>query len=327
MLTGQPVRVTHAMTSQQLHQPLRHLFGLRSVLVLPLLHRDSAIGAISLADTRKERNWTDSEVEKATVIARQLAVALANARLFVDLRQSYDDLARTQAELVKRERLAALGELAAVVAHEVRNPLGVIFNSISSLRRQGLPGADSEMLLGIVGEEADRLNRIVGDLLDFSRPHEPELRLVPLPPLLTGVRDALQTQSGASVTIAVEVQEGLPHLRVDGRMLRQALLNLMLNGIQAMPKGGALTVQAARAEHGGRPGVGIEIRDTGPGIAAGIVQRIFEPFYTTKATGTGLGLAVVKRIVDGHRGEISVRSHPGQGTIFTVWLPETAAPS
>ena len=124
-----------------------------------------------------------------------MAVAVANARLYEDLKRSYQELARTQEELVKRERLAALGELAAVVAHEVRNPLGAIFNSLRSLDRALKPEGDAAMLLGIVGEEADRLNRIVGDLLDFARPSEPALQPEPLGAVLASVKAAERIRS------------------------------------------------------------------------------------------------------------------------------------
>jgi PAS domain S-box-containing protein len=324
MVTRAPVRVEEARGSPVVNQDLLDVYKVHSLLALPLMLRDEAIGSVTVGDTRRRRSWTDAEVERATVIARQLAVAVANARLFEDLKRSYDDLARTQAELVKRERLAALGELAAVVAHEVRNPLGVIFNSVSSLKRLD-PGGEAPMLLEMVGEEADRLNRIVGDLLDFARPHEPALRPEAVPALLQSVREAALAATSAAVQIALEVPGDLPRVPLDARMLRQALLNLVVNAIQAMPRGGAVTLRAGRGLRGGRPHLRLEVSDTGPGIPAGTAERMFQPFFTTKATGTGLGLAVVKRIVEDHRGEVTVDSREGQGSTFTLWLPEEAA--
>jgi signal transduction histidine kinase len=246
----------------------------------------------------------------------------ANARLFEDLRRSYAELARTQEELVKRERLAALGELSAVVAHEVRNPLGVIFNAMGPLRRLLQPTGDARMLLDIVGEEADRLNRIVADLLDFSRPPVPSLERESLAALLEDLLDAVRNDpSSRGVTIVAELSPALPPVRIDARMIRQALLNVVQNAIQAMPRGGTVRISAHREEAAGVPWATVVVADEGPGVPPELAAQIFQPFFTTKATGTGLGLAVVKRIVEDHRGRIELGSPPGGGTTFTVRLP------
>jgi signal transduction histidine kinase len=302
--------------------------GNRSFLAVPLVVRDRAIGAAVIGDARTRR-FGPAEVDRASAIANQLAVAVENARLYEDLRRSYADLARAQSQLVQRERLAALGELAAVIAHEVRNPLGVIFNSLGSIRRLVRAEGDLGLLLDIVGEEADRLNRIVGDLLDFARPSPPSLHPEPLERVLDeALFSALagRGENGGStageVRIERSVDPGLPAVPMDVRLVRQALLNVTLNAVQAMPKGGVLTVRARRE----RDQVVVEISDTGNGIPAEVRHRIFEPFFTTKATGTGLGLAVVKRIMDAHRGDIAVESEPGSGTRFTLRLPVDEAP-
>jgi signal transduction histidine kinase len=254
-------------------------------------------------------------VDRAAAVANQLAVAVENARLYEDLRRSYAQLARAQQQLVQRERLAALGELSAVVAHEVRNPLGVIFNSLGSLRRLLRPEGDARLLLDIVGEEADRLNRIVGDLLDFARPVAPVLRPEPLPQVVDqAVASALVD---ASVDLVREVDPDLPPVALDAHLFHQALANVAANAVQAMPRGGRLTVRVRRDPSG----VLLEVADTGAGIPEEVRPRIFEPFFTTKATGTGLGLAVVKRIVEGHGGEISVADSPSGGTVVRIRLP------
>lgn len=291
-------------------------------LGLPLTVREHTIGAALIVDPRGPRRFTAAEVERASAIANQLAVAVENARLYDDLRRSYAELARAQAQLVQRERLAALGELSAVVAHEVRNPLGVIFNSLGSLRRVLKPEGDARMLLDIIGEEADRLNRIVGDLLDFARPSPPALRPEALDRL---VEEAVGAALAENRNIAVkrDIGPGLSPVSMDARLMRQAVLNVAVNAVQAMPRGGTLTVRARRDGSWAR----VEIRDSGPGIPDEIRQRIFEPFFTTKASGTGLGLAVVKRIVEGHGGEVAVANEPGSGAFFTIRIPvEHAAP-
>ena len=318
----EPLVVEDGAVHPALHPESLGLDRGSAYLGLPLVVRDRTIGSALIVDPRGPRRFTAAEVERAAAIANQLAVAAENARLYEDLRRSYAELARAQAQLVQRERLAALGELSAVVAHEVRNPLGVIFNSLGSLRRLLKPQGDARMLLDIVGEEAERLNRIVGDLLDFARPSTPALRPEPIDRLL---EDAVGAAVAENREVAVEhdLEPGLPPVSMDARLMRQAVLNVAVNAVQAMPRGGRLTVRARR--DGGF--VRVEIRDTGPGIPDEIRHRVFEPFFTTKASGTGLGLAVVKRIVEGHGGEVALATAPGDGAAVTIRIPLESPPA
>ncbi|MGI5863612.1 MAG: GAF domain-containing protein [Myxococcales bacterium] len=320
--TRAPVRIADTTGSDLVRRELIEGYSQKSVLALPLLVRGEPIGAVLIGDTRSPRAWSDAQIDRAMAVARQVAVSVANARLYEDLKHSYDQLARAQEELVKRERLAALGELSAVVAHEVRNPLGVIFNSLGSLRRVLHPSGDAAMLLDIVGEEADRLNRIVGELLDFARPTDPALQLEPLVEVMRAAAEAAAPLAEPA-RVRIEIKALEPSLRapVDAHMLRQALLNLIINAIQAMPKGGTVTVAASTEGREGRKVARIEVSDTGAGISPDLAGRIFQPFFTTKASGTGLGLAVVKRTVEAHRGELELDSPPGRGAKFVLRLP------
>jgi signal transduction histidine kinase len=297
--------------------------GPHRALAVPLVARDQILGVLVLQDLRQGRVFSAAEVERATAVCGQLALALLSARLYEDLRTSYAELARTQADLVDRERLAALGELSASIAHEVRNPLGVIFNSLGSLRKILKPEGDVALLLGIVGEEADRLNRMVGDLLDYSRPVRPALQPLQLSALLAEAVAATRQQAGASgalIETQVKVEAGVATLRADARLLRQALVNLFLNAFQAMPRGGRLVIEARRGQLLGAPAADLCISDTGPGVAPEARAKIWQPFFTTKATGTGLGLAVVKRIVEGHGGRIELAG-ADRGAEFRLLVP------
>ena len=280
------------------------------------------------------------------LFAAQISAALDVQRLFADLRRSYADLRRAQEQLVQRERLAAIGELAAVVAHEVRNPLGVLFNSLGAFRKllgEGVEGT-ARTLVEIMAEETARINHIVGDLLDFARPTTPALHREPLAPLIEEAVDAAIGERRADITF-VRAIDDLPPVPMDPRLVRQAILNIASNAVQAMPAGGTLTLRLRIDDlhdlHDLRdldgpapvPAARIDVEDTGTGIPKDVEPRIFEPFFTTRATGTGLGLAVVKRIVDSHRGRLGVVTTEGKGTTFTVWLPlgegsfETPAPA
>jgi two-component system sensor histidine kinase HydH len=313
-----PFILEDAEKEPRLHPDARQLLGVTSGLVLPLVIRDRAIGVACIIESQGPRRFTPQEVERASAITNQLALALEQARLIEDLKESYAELARTQEQLVQRERLAALGELAAIVAHEVRNPLGVIFNSVSYIRRLIGAGNPALPMVEIVAEEADRLNHIVDDLLYFARPASPSLSPVPLLRLLEdAVRAALTDATGVTVEWFVEDELPVP---VDERMIRQAFINLALNAVQAMPQGGTLRLGLRRAP-GPRPEVQVEFTDTGSGIPTDMRARIFEPFFTTKAKGTGLGLAIVKRIIESHAGRVVIESEPGRGTTFRLFLP------
>jgi signal transduction histidine kinase len=313
---------TDTRTDPRVAPEIAHRFGCNATLAVPLLSHGRTLGVLSLFE-RTGRIFDPLDVRLATHAANLISSALENAQLYQDLRRSYAELERTQKELIDRERLAALGALSASIAHEVRNPLGVIFNSVGSLRRLLKPSGDVALLLDIVGEEADRLNRMVGDLLDYSRPVRPSLEPVPLGPLLEEALAAARDQIGApaeAVKVDIRIAAGVATVRADARLLRQALINLFLNAYQAMPRGGQLEVRATHRAQDTGAVAEVAIRDSGPGIPPESREKIFQPFFTTKAMGTGLGLAVVRRIVEGHGGTIVLASSAA-GAEFHLQLP------
>ncbi len=322
-----------ALSSAQLPADSKEVLaeGLLHFAIVPLQIEGKAIGLLSLA-RRRDVPYTRAALRSAEILGVQMASLLERARLYDesnrlygDLKTSYDQLERAQQELVRHERLAALGELAAVMAHEVRNPLGVIFNSLTTLKRLLRPTGDAEMLLNMVGEEADRLNRIVGDLLDFVRPYELVKKQIAVEPVISGAVDsATQSSLQNNVRVVTEFPRELPPFPLDAHLLKQALVNLIVNAAQAMPKGGTVTVRAQVEVEPGGPWLVIRVRDEGVGLSERASAKMFQPFFTTKATGTGLGLAVVKRIVDAHLGEVTARSNDdGKGTTFVVRFPPT----
>ena len=323
--TRAAVRIFDTRRGEVIAPSLNERFGMLSVLAIPLLVRDEPIGVVSFGDNTRPRHWTDAELERGTLMSRQVAVAVSNARLFEDLRQSYHELARTQEALLRRERLAALGELSAVMAHEVRNPLGVIFNALGGLQKILKPTGDAALLFGMLEEEADRLDRIVGDLLDFARPKEPEFRSESMQELVAGALEAADRVGGqrqSQIEVEIALAPDLPRIPLDPRMMRQALVNLIINALQAMEReGGVLSVVGVVKDVDGEPNLELAVRDTGPGISAEVTNHIFEPFFTTKAAGTGLGLSVVKHIVEAHRGQVRVEHRDPMGTSFVVTLP------
>ena len=316
--TLRPVVVDDTRSDLRASAALGTRFHYHVLMAVPLVSRGVAIGVAIIGDGREGRSFTPAELERAVAVTNQLASFIANARLYDDLKRSYGALAEAQQELVRRERLAALGELAAVVAHEVKNPLGVIFNAVAGLRRapEGSPGG--RLLVNIVAEEAERLDRIVSDLLAFARPGALELSPHSLGAIIAGAAEAASRAFDGAGPITLELAVALPPVQADPQRLRQAFVNLFLNALQVVP-GGPVTVRAVAGES--PRCLRVEVIDRGPGIPEEVSARLFEPFFTTKAQGTGLGLTIVKRIVEAHRGEVSFLSRLGGGTTFTLRLP------
>jgi signal transduction histidine kinase len=237
-----------------------------------------------------------------------------------ELRRSYEDLRTAQEELLKKEQLAVVGELAAVIAHEVRNPLAVIANAGAGLRKPAISREDHDVLLAILDEETSRLNRLVSDLLRYARPVSVQRTHLALRDLLE--RALAVARAGTKVVhtdLQMEAHEG--RLWGDANLLRQVFDNLIDNAIQAMSNGGRLTIRVRACVREGIDGLGIDIIDTGEGMDTQVRSRALDPFFTTRPSGTGLGLAIVDRIIEAHGGGIDIDSRAGEGTTVTVFLP------
>ena len=298
-----------------------------NALGLPLVGPEGAIGGVVLVGEDRQLFFT-GEIATCETLASQLAIALANAQLQADLQQRLVELQRTQAQLVQSAKLAALGELVANIAHEFNNPLTSIVGYASELRLSlpdGDPRRDEVM---IIEGEALRARKIVRDLLDFSRQRAPALEAVYVNPLLSRVVSILRHQARiANVELEEEYGVDLPTVHADADQLRQVFLNLVTNGLDAMPNGGRLRIATDLVEEEGASWVEIAVRDTGGGIAPDNLSRVFEPFFTTKpeAKGMGLGLSVSQGIIQSHKGQILVESELGGGSTFRVRLPTMTA--
>jgi len=240
------------------------------------------------------------------------------------LAETNRQLERIQDEARRSERLAALGQLSAGLAHEIRNPLGVIKGSAEMLNKK-LQETDAVTgeLAGYISSEVNRLNVLVTRFLDFARPLELDRQPQEILPLvdraLKSVRDRWPE---ARVQVERQYSPDLPLVPVDADFCEQVFTNLVLNSYEAMePQGGTLVVSIYPANSDGRRGVQLDFEDSGPGIAEEVRDQIFNPFFTTKKSGVGLGLSVVSKIVDDHRGWIRAVSSPGKGACFRVFLP------
>lgn len=234
-----------------------------------------------------------------------------------ELRHSHAELRQIQDELSSKRQLAEVGELAAAIAHEVRNPLAVIVNAVAGLRRGSIREQDRTTLLDIIEEEAGRLNRLVGDLLRFARPFSISRQPVALAEM------AYRYNQPESENLAVRV-DAVPDAEtvwVDPNLFRLVFDNLISNARQAMRDGGTVEVRIRRDEGTSEPSVRIEIADTGHGMSPDVRRRALDPFYTTRPSGTGLGLPIVQRIVEAHGGWLGIESAEGVGTTVTLHFP------
>ncbi|MFQ5911754.1 MAG: ATP-binding protein [Nitrospinota bacterium] len=235
--------------------------------------------------------------------------------LFRDLRE----VQRLQAEVTRHERLASVGRLAAGVAHEIRNPLSSIRGFAQYFQSKFRPDSDERGYAKTIVEEVDRLNRVVTELLDFARPLEPRFQQTDLEEVVGHALELVASQAqGRGVRIDLQNPQAPILHTIDPDQMVHALLNIFLNSLQAMTQGGTLSVRVGRSEEDGAT---ISICDTGPGIPEEDLPRLFDPFFTTKPSGTGLGLAVVHRVIEAHDGDVQVESRPGEGTTVRVTLP------
>jgi signal transduction histidine kinase len=272
-------------------------------------------------------------------------VAMVVNRVVVDNRRQisrYQELAemlaetnrkleQAQAEARRSERLAALGQMSAGLAHEIRNPLGVIKGSAEMLHQKlGESNPLASELAGYISSETNRLSALVTRFLDFARPLHAELAPTEITAVLDrALHSVAVTQKDILVRVERQYEANLPLVPLDESLSEQAFVNLIQNAYDAMSSnGGMLRVTAAKANHGSRNGVEVRIEDTGPGIPAELREQIFNPFVTTKKTGVGLGLSIVSRIIDGHHGTIRIEGgkKDPQGACFVVFFPTRDEP-
>ena len=237
------------------------------------------------------------------------------------LKKSEEELKETQEQLIRSEKLAAIGKLAGGVGHELRNPLGAIKNAVYYIKgkvtNSELAKREPRIIefLGIVDDEISSSNKIISDLLNFSRVAKPAVSPTKIRKVMEDTLSHLTVPE--NVEVINKVDANLPEVEIDADQIRQVLVNIATNAIQAMPEGGKLTIDARK----GDKFLEVAISDTGDGISEDVIGKIFDPLFTTRAKGIGLGLAVCQSIIERHGGAIGVESKVGEGATFTVKLP------
>ena len=315
-----PLQVENVQTSNRYQNvDVARGEGLVALLSVPLVYRGVAIGTLSIY-TGSAYNFSNEEIHILSALAELSATAIEKAKL-------YERVVDVEEQLRQNEKLSALGLLAAEVAHEIRNPLTVmkmLYHSLDLRFPANDPRSKDSL---IIAQKLDHLNRIVEQILDFARTTEPQMAPVNLAELIDElgllVRHKLKHQN---VLWVRELPPDLPLVPGDAGQLEQAFLNLILNAAEAMPHGGTLTIrcrtQRLRQGNDWRPCVAVEFKDTGPGMSDQQRRQAFTSFLnTTKTKGTGLGLAIVGRVVETHRGQVKIKSPPGEGATIVILLP------
>jgi signal transduction histidine kinase/putative methionine-R-sulfoxide reductase with GAF domain len=306
-------------------------FNFTAAAGVPLKLQDEVIGALLVFDLRPGRGFERGEIRILELLAPQVSISIQNARLYQDLTEANRELvmamdARLHLErrLLQGARLAALGEMSAGVAHELNNPLTMVSGFLELALDEIPPDLPQRTELGLAQSEAARAIKVVRNLLDFARQREPLREQTQINTLVEQVVMLVRHQAMVGgVTLRQFLTEDLPVVWIDPTQMKQVLINLLQNALQAMRQGGVLTLRTAAEPYQQQAGVVFSVEDTGHGISAADQERIFEPFFTTRPVGegTGLGLAVSYGLVTEHGGRMDVESVPEQGSIFRVWLP------
>ncbi len=329
-----PFIVEDARQDPRVNRDLITFLDVKSLAVAPLLSRQRVLGGIAADNLISEDQISEKKLQSLMIFANQAALALENALMYEELKafssqleervkKAATELQQTQEQLIRSEKLATLGQLSAGIAHEIRNPLTSIKILIHSLVDEEATPASKEKDLAIIESEIERVNKIIRQFLDFARPRPPALQKLDLHKLLEETFHLVAYElEGQGITLEKKYMENSPYVAVDAEQMKQVFLNIILNAIQAMPRGGKLTVSTFWESFATlTKELVVSFRDSGEGIPSAIREKIFEPFFSTKEEGLGLGLPIVQRIIEEHKGKIKVESYPQKGTTFFIYLP------
>jgi len=326
----QPFIIPDASQDPRVNPILKEKFNLHSLVVIPLLVKEKVLGVIAADHLEPGKNVTRETLESVMTFAQQAGLAIHNAFRYQELKnfsqqmeekiqKTTAELRKTEAQLIRSEKLAALGQLAAGIAHEIRNPLTSINILIHSLRESLSSKNSHREDLKVIEEEIDRINEIVDQFLRFARPSPPLLEKAEASSIFEEILQLLRPQIEKQRITVQKNFRSLPPVTIDKEQMKQVVLNLLLNAIQAMPEGGRLKLSGKIPT--GNQWIQLSIQDSGIGIPPEDMDKLFDPFFSTREGGIGLGLSIAHRIIDQHHGRIEAESTPRKGTLFTIMLP------
>ena len=297
-------------------------FETRSMICVPLILRDKIIGALQVLNKKDQRPFVDSDLELLTTMSQQIAMALDNAKLYRRLEKKFEltesELKNAQEKLIRSERLAAMGHLVQGVAHEIRNPVTTIGGFAGRLEKELKGHPKLQKYISFIMEQSARLENIVKQVREFSEILSAKLEAGEITRVLDQVIEKFEPLTKKQgVVFSFRIDKDLPFIKMDPAQLRVALSNIMENALDSMPEGGHLTLSATQEGDS----IKIDILDTGCGIAKKDQASVYDPFFTSKTRGAGLGLTMVHQIVMNHNGEIAIQSQEGKGTRVRLSFP------
>ena len=312
--------VKEAATDTRVTREFREFLGSKEFVCVPLVVKGGAVGVIVADNPYSREPITEDHIHLLNIFAGQAALAIENAETCKSLEEKIEQLRETQERLCRSERLVAMGEISTYIAHEIRNPLVTIGGFARSIERAKPKEEEVATATRIIVEEVSRLEKILGNIKDFSKPQEPRKVRVHINTLLEDTCCLTEAYlRERRISLVKNFSPGLPPTFLDPSQIKQVFLNLIKNAAESMEGGGTLTVQTTQEEQYIRT----DISDTGQGMAPEVMEKIFTPFFTTKTSGTGVGLVVSQKIIDDHDGKLRVSSIQGRGSTFSILLPVT----
>jgi len=319
VLNKQPYNIVDAPASPIVNRELRELLKVHSFATVPLIAKDRVIGVIYVDNMFNQRPITENDIRFLTMFAHQAALAIENSIIHSNLETLNKDLRSMHEQLVQSEKMAALGAMMAEITHEIRNPLVSIGGFTRRLAKK-IQDPEEKKYIDIIMSEVSRLEGIIHDNLSYIKEMAPQLKEADLNKL---VDDTLLLYEDQLVQRGIRIEktlsQALPALMLDTQQIKQAIINVIKNALEAMTNGGVLGITTYDLPE--TQEAALEITDTGPGIPAKVMHNIFNPYYTTKTLGTGLGLPITNRIVKAHQGRIEVGNRESGGAAFMIRLP------
>jgi hypothetical protein len=313
-----PIIVKDAAKDTRVTDEFRKALGVNEFVCVPLIAKSEPIGVIVADNVYTAEPISDERVNTLTMFVNQASLAIENAETYKSLEDKIDQLTETQQRLIRSEKLAAIGTMSSYVAHEIRNPLVTIGGFAKTLSRFTFTDAKIKVNIDIIIEEVKRLEKILNNITDFAKPSKPEKIDAQICEIMENTCLLMENYfQEKHITLQKKYGKGVPELPVDPTQIKQVFLNILMNAVESMPDGGKLDVNIESVDESIR----IYIIDTGKGIQQGVLQNIYDPFFTTKPSGTGVGLSVSLKIIEDHGGTIDAISEQKKGTTMLLTLP------
>jgi len=313
-----PIIVKDAVKDPRVSNEFRKALGVNEFVCVPLIAKNEPIGVIVADNVYTAEPISDERVNTLTMFVNQASLAIENAVTYKSLEDKIDQLTETQQRLIRSEKLAAIGSMSSYVAHEIRNPLVTIGGFAKTLSRFTFTDAKIKVNIDIIIEEVKHLEKILNNITDFAKPSKPEKIDVQICEIMENTCLLMENYfQEKHITLQKKYETGVPEAPVDPTQIKQVFLNILMNAVESMPDGGKLDVNIESIDGS----VKIYIVDAGKGMKQGVLQNIYDPFFTTKPSGTGVGLSVSLKIIEDHGGTIDAISEQGKGTTMLLTLP------